>query len=314
MIASSICKDLTSIIADDKAMGEIQSVYDNSFNVITLDNKMVTILSPNKSMSPNSIKVIEEISFLSLGIEQGQEVEFNKSYMSLIDKEIKIYYDKAIRWDSRPNLQFAKEKNEVLDEKLHIVGQFLQQSGSRDGILPLLNVLEEEIKDIQIILDKGYILSKSEIFIHKRFLDFIKAFKNSKIDEISQLTNRIIGFGAGLTPSMDDFICGIMASNIYLAYFLDIDIDQAYKMNDEIVKNIDNKTTRISEEMLKLSSMGKVSEDIKELLICLFSNDDKSNVINKASNVADFGHSSGTDILCGIYIGSKILLNNRYKY
>lgn len=314
MIVSSICEDLTRIIADGKTMGEIHSVYDNSFNVITLDNKMVTVLSPNKSMSPSSIKVIDEISFLSLGIKQGQGVEFNKTHMSLINKDIKIYYDKAIRWDSKPNLQFAKEKNEILHEKLHVVGQFLQQLGSRDGILPLLNTLEGEIEDIQIILDKGYILNKSEIFIHKRFLDFIKAFKNNKIDEISQLTNKVIGFGAGLTPSMDDFICGIMASNIYLAYFLDLDIDQAYKMNDEIVKNIDKKTTRISEEMLKLSSKGRVSEDIRELLICLLSDEDKSNVVDKVSKVADFGHSSGTDILCGIYIGSKILLNNSYKY
>lgn len=310
MIASNICKDIANIIENNKMNGKIHSVFDNSFNVITDDNSIVTILSPNKSMSPNSIKVIDEISFLPLNIKQGERVEFNKTYMSLIDKGIKIYYDKAITWNSEPNLQFNRGQNKTIHEKIQLIGQFLIQSGSRDGILPLLNTLKEEIEDIEIILDKEYKMNKSEFFIHNRFINFIKAFKDNKADEISELTNKIIGFGAGLTPSMDDFICGIMVSNIYLTYFLDLDMDLSYKINYEIVKNIDNKTTKISEEMLKWSSKAKVSEDIKELLVTLLSTEDKKNVVGKISKVADFGHSSGTDILCGIYIGFKVLLNN----
>lgn len=310
MIASNICKDIAKITKNNKVIGEIHSVFDNSFNVITHDNSIVTILSPDKSMSPNSIKVIDKMSFQSLGIKQGERVEFNKVYMSLINKEIKIYYDKAIRWNSEPNLIFIREKKKILHEKLHLIGQFLQQSGSMDGIFPLLNTLKEEVEDIQIILDKDYRLNKSEEFIYKRFIDFINAFNNNKVGKISELTNKIIGFGSGLTPSMDDFICGIMVSNIYLTYFLDLDMDLAYKINYEIVKDIDNKTTKISEEMLKLSSRGKVSEDIRNLLVSMLSIEDKKDTIEKIAKVADFGHSSGTDILSGIYIGSKILLNN----
>jgi len=312
MIASNICKDLIQDILNDKVRGEVHSVYKNSFNIITLDQKIVTILAPNKSMSPNSLKIIDEICFLYLDIKQGDMVIFYKTHMSIVNKEVNIYYNEAIEWDNCPNFTFIKEKKEILDEKLFLIGQYLQQSGSRDGIYPLLNTLEE-IENIEIVLNKGYILSKSELFIYKRFIDFIKAFKDNKIDVISQLTNKIIGFGAGLTPSMDDFICGIMISNIYLSYFLDLDINQAYNINTEIVKNIDNKTTKISEEMLKLSSKGKVSEDIRQLLVCLLSNEDKINIKDKISKVADFGHSSGTDILCGIYIGAKSLLNNIYK-
>lgn len=310
MIASNICKDIAKIIGNNKITGKIHSIFDNSFNVITDDNSIVTILSPDKSMSPNSIKVIDKMSFLSLGIKQGERVEFNKLYMSLINKEIKIYYNKAIRWNSEPNLIFVRENEKILHEKLHLVGQFLQQSGSRDGILPLLNTLDGVIEDIQVVLDKNYRLNKSEEFICKRFIDFIKAFKNNKVGEISELTNKIIGFGSGLTPSMDDFICGIMVSNIYLTYFLDLYMDLGYKINYEIVKNIDNKTTKISEEMLKWASKAKVSQDIRELLVSLISTEDKKGIVKKISKVADFGHSSGTDILCGIYIGSKIILNN----
>lgn len=310
MIASCICKDIDRIIKSNKNEGEIHSIFDNSFNVITCDNSIVTILRPDKSMSPNSIKVIDNISFLSLGMKRGEKVEFNKDYMSLINKEIKIYYDKSIRWNSEPNLVFVREKKKTLEEKLNLVGLFLQKSGNRDGILPLLNTLDVVIEDIQVVLDKDYRLNKSEEFIYKRFIDFIKAFKNNKLDEISGLTKKIIGFGSGLTPSMDDFICGLMVANIYLTYFLDLDMDLAYKINYEIVKDIDNKTTKISEEMLKLSSQGKVSEDIRDLLLSMLSCQDIKDTKVKIAKVADFGHSSGTDILSGIYIGSKILLNN----
>ena len=66
--------------------------------------------------------------------------------------------------------------------------------------------------------------------------------------------------------------------------------------------------------MLKHASLAQANEDIRNLMIALIGISTKENLENILEKVIDYGHSSGTDILCGIYIGSSILDRNFYKY
>lgn len=117
-----------------------------------------------------------------------------------------------------------------------------------------------------------------------------------------------MGFGAGLTPAMDDFLSGLMIANIYINHYLESNLDNVNKINYEIIKDMDKITTFVSEEMLKSSSKGEANEDIRNLMLGLVGTSTKEEFIKLTIKVADLGHSSGTDILCGIYIGSYIIL------
>lgn len=119
----------------------------------------------------------------------------------------------------------------------------------------------------------------------------------------------IIGYGIGLTPSMDDFISGMMISRIYIFYYLEKNLQTAYEFNHAIIKEIDNKTTRISEEMLKYSSLGQGNEYIKDLMISFLGNFPMEDFERNLLRSIEIGETSGTDMLLGIYTGSCILLH-----
>ena len=47
---------------------------------------------------------------------------------------------------------------------------------------------------------------------------------------------KLIGFGIGLTPSMDDFISGLMVSLVYLTKCYGFETSEAYNLNSEIIR------------------------------------------------------------------------------
>lgn len=289
--------------------GTVYSVFDNSFNILTNDNIFITFLNSNKPMYPNSIKVEGYKSFLDLGIKSDINVHFHQKNIGIKELNIKIYYDSATLWNEKPNLIFNKDTKRNVYIKLIKISEFLLMNGNKNGIYPLLNVLESRIIGINSILDNNIILNKSEIYISSKFIKFINNYIKEDLHSISLGVKDIVGFGVGLTPSMDDFLAGLMISRIYLSYYLDHSIKTAYEINKAIVKNIKNKTTKVSEEMLLHSSMGKANEDIRNLMVSFLGRDNLDTLFYYLKKVKNTGETSGTDMLLGIYIGSLILLN-----
>lgn len=313
MNATVISKELYEAVQKNELKGHIHSVFDNSFNVLDENLQIISFLSPNKPMSPNSIKIKEMISFLYLGLEQGQTLTFFKDFVSIEDTDIVIHYNKALLWDKNPILfqynSIVRDSIENVFAKLKLMAKFILNKGKREGIVPLLKTLEGKIKYADKIFDDTIILSEKEKFIKDRFLFFIDSYIREDVDELSQNASRVVGYGVGLTPSMDDFLSGIMASRIYLSSYLNLDLNKAYEINEAIIKNIDDKTTLISQEMMKYSSRGEVNEDFRNLMISLLTNRSIEDFQKYLEKVSDFGETSGTDMICGVYIGSLIMLN-----
>ncbi|MFA5524473.1 MAG: DUF2877 domain-containing protein [Tissierellales bacterium] len=314
MNASAICSELYKIIHKQQLIGRVHSVFDSSLNILDENGQLITFLNPNKPMSPNAIKVEENISFLDLSIKQGQELTFSKEFA--IDEKGKriICYNKATLWDKSPTLfeggNLFRDTLENVSEKLNNMGIFILREGKKYGIVPLLRTLESRIEGIELLLDEDTVFSKKEEFIKERFLSFIDSYINEDIEEISQGASKIVGYGIGLTPSMDDFLSGIMLSRIYLSSYLHQDMDRAYEINKAIIKHIINKTTLVSQEMMTHSSRGDVNEDLRNLMLSFLTDRYTEGFNECLKRVADFGATSGTDMISGIYVGSLIMLLN----
>lgn len=309
MNAVSICKQLQENIQQKNLIGIVHSVFDSAFNVITSDNQFIAILAFNKPMSPNAIKLSESVSLLELGIEPGMKVYFHDEYAWIESINMTIIYDMASRWNKSPNFIYSKDKKENVFKKINIIKEFLINEGKTEGILSLLTTLNEKYRGFELILADGQDIDKKEQFIKKRFLNFIESYIDESIELIADTTKNIAGFGAGLTPSTDDFISGLMISRIYLFDYMSKDVKNALKFNEQLIMKIDGKTTTVSEEMLKFSSKGEVNENIRNLMLTLISDTAFDEFTNSLKTVAKFGETSGTDIISGIYIGSKILFN-----
>lgn len=106
--------------------------------------------------------------------------------------------------------------------------------------------------------------------------------------ELGPVLTPLLGYGHGLTPSGDDFLLGILFALEWTAF----------QGRDELIAALLpllTRTTEISSVMLKMGAAGHYGERLLQLVTAR-----EEEVICAIKNIADYGHSSGHDMLCGI--------------
>jgi hypothetical protein len=101
-----------------------------------------------------------------------------------------------------------------------------------------------------------------------------------------------VGRGEGLTPAFDDLLSGMILADRYL------NLNQIL-IPDSFWTEIRARTTRQSVQQLQFASAGVMSLRFENFLQLLTRRLIKAHEI---SRILDYGHSSGTDILCGIWL------------
>lgn len=107
----------------------------------------------------------------------------------------------------------------------------------------------------------------------------------------------IIGKGAGLTPSNDDTLVGML-------YALFLQGIQHHFFSDEIYQSLDQLTTYVSVAYLRAATQGLFSTPLIHLRHALASH---RNLHASLADVNALGHSSGADTLLGIWLGLHAL-------
>lgn len=312
MYASDISQQLYNWTLAGERYAKIHSVFKSTINILSDDGRFIPVVISEKPMSPNSIRLGKGFNFDDLNISIGEVVLLKEG--SITNENIQIIYRDAQLWDDRIKLVTTIDSYDNIIKKLGKVKIFILNKGNKNGIFKLLKYISKDFRELNNKEESNQqeTNDKAELFIKERFISFIEDFKQYDIENINIQSKKIIGFGPGLTPSMDDFLSGMMIANLYISHAIELDIEMAYNLNTKIVEDIENKTTLVSEEMLKQSSIGQINEDIRGLMISIISRFEDNELEVLMEKVIDFGHSSGTDILCGIYIGSIIIFKN-YK-
>lgn len=303
-----ICQGLYKELLKKDFNGTVHSVFSNSFNVLDENQTLITFLNSKKPMSPNSIKIDTEIYFQLTGIRPGLNVHFTHEFAEINDLRIRINYKDANIWIKKPDLSFKKDNKENVYIKLNKLGEYLLFNGNKNGIYYLITTLEHSVEGIELFFSDDTTIKSHENFIKDRFISFIDSYIDEDIKSLPYKSREIVGYGIGLTPSMDDFLAGIMVSRIYLSYYLGQSIEDAYKINKAIIREIENKTTIISQEMLKFSSIGETNDNVRNFMVSFLGRFSMNTFVKDLEKVISIGETSGTDMLLGIYIGSCIML------
>ena len=314
-----ICEDLQQIILKGGILqGHVHSVFKNACN-IECDDLFITLLSKGKNMSPMSVVIenLEQVDFNFLNIIQGSKFEFTESEIYCTQKNLYITMTNAKKWSSRTEIITSKCSEKQLLDNINILEQALLKFGKFKGMGPLVNMLYCKLPELKLSpFNECNTLDKSFEFIKDRFLKFILGVVKVNMDEIGDIAGRVIGFGCGLTPSIDDFISGLMTAYIYVGSYYELNRVRIYEFNSKIISLGLHKTTRVSSEMLKHSSVGEINEAVQKLIASILNCDDEENersIIKALREVIGYGETSGTDTALGIYMGLRILINLEYR-
>lgn len=316
MIASQICSRLKEGIDNELIKyGYIHSVFNNACNIISNNNKLITLLLSENNIGPMSVSIDSNYSFLEIGLEKDEEVQFNKNYISISNTNLNINLMNSTIWKGNPFFNYKKVNEIDLLKKISKLEETIIKYGKKQGIGYLVLSIKDNIDELDSIDKKSLSLSYKYDFIIDNFIDFLKDVSINNINHIDKSSRGIIGFGPGLTPSMDDFVTGLMISLIYFCNYLQLNMEKAYKLNEMITSSISNRTTIISESMLIHASDGYVMQDLRTFIISLLSHTSSEDMVDKIMDVFSYGSTSGTDMICGVYILSKIMINkNNWRW
>ncbi|WP_165870222.1 DUF2877 domain-containing protein [Cricetibacter osteomyelitidis] len=140
--------------------------------------------------------------------------------------------------------------------------------------------------------------------VHHYLTQTHNAFQQKAFQEAAYYLVKLIGIGIGLTPSGDDFLCGVLAALYNLGFQQTI----FYKhLSEEIEKQL-NRTNDISAAFLHCA----LQHQYAEFIINFFAVDEQISLVQKQKLLQSFkniGHSSGIDTLFGIYFITNLLNN-----
>jgi hypothetical protein len=310
-----ICEKLNNLLQKEKNIhGYVHSVFNNALNIEAGD-KFITILTLNRGMAPMSTIIAqtgyEPINFKNLNIIQNSEFELCESGICCKEKNINIELLRAKLWSPKVRVKTNCCTLKTLEESMKVIEKGITIHGKLNGIGPLVNTIGKAFSFLDLVQLNVEPPAKEYEFIQNRFIDFTNALIDMNIEKIGILAKGIIGFGIGLTPAMDDFICGLMISFVYFGINFNKDIHKIFEFNEKLIDEGIEKTTRVSSEMLKYAVFGETNEAVRGLMEAVLYNN-KENIISNLVNTIMYGETSGSDTVLGIYVGYKIIANSRY--
>ncbi|WP_124064942.1 DUF2877 domain-containing protein [Clostridium sp. E02] len=265
--------------------GYVHSIYRKTINLCFADN-LVAIQSNGTHLSPLSIIIdADELDMSSACVLKGDKVEVTANGMIISGMNIKEENTEVVP------LKLDKEKIEQSN------GFFLKEDKRLyDGIIQLM----EEKKVLDLFFDNGQSVGRTPISLYaeKYIQNSIQSLVRKDYNQTAQELIGIIGLGNGLTPSGDDFLCGLLAGLTYNSKKKEV-MTLLSALKVQIAENR-NRTNDISGAFLKCAIDGYYSEAVLKIPT-------QTNSAGISKLFSEIGHSSGADTLCGIYFSVQLI-------
>ena len=265
--------------------GYIHSVFNKAINIVT-DSTATPWLSLLDSSLPNTpcgIKVELASQPLFQCFQHGERVYFRAGILRFASySACNIDTRSAIRWLSPPAIQHANRQRLLVNYR-HAENYFVQYINRQ--YQPNL-----------------YIQSYSD------YLTYLGISITHDLLNQPEIIAQNIGKGDGLTPSGDDFICGLFAA-LYLAEAHDCRLTETLRQLTETCQIRWHQTTDVSRHYLMQAASGDFSQPVLWFIYSLFNAEEKHQIEARLNNVLEIGSSSGADIISGILFGTKLLFS-----
>ena len=253
---------------------QVHSVYSHSVNLL-INHHLLTIQTKGSALSPLSL-------ICSLNAQQLSQLPWKRGeYISarLIIAHDCTFYDTALIPHTMHKVRSGFYRNFAAE-----VIRLSQPQG--------FGRLLENIETDDLILNH----------VQKVLHNVEVAFKQGLYQQAALLLSGLIGVGIGLTPSGDDFLCGVLAmlsaaamqhTPLYRSLLQEIDIRIA-------------QTNEISAAFLRCAMQNQYAQAVIDFFDINQLTDMKQ--VSVLQSFQNIGHSSGMDTLFGIYFAAAFLM------
>ncbi len=269
------CSTFARALLREGKDGCIHSVYRKTAN-IRLGETLLSLQTRGTPSSPLTLETeLTGKEFAALELKRGMEVSFSENGFYLNGE----YYDLNFveLWDAdlqRTGLVMADQ-----------VAQCLRLAAGQGGFADLALPGGQRWRASSCACEAEEILNRSEELLH-----------SGDHAATAQTLSELVGLGEGLTPSGDDFLCGLLAAT-WMGR--DAKGGDLRTLLDEALRGKLNETNDISAAFLDCALRGQFSRPVTEL--------SRMSPSMAAASFRAIGHSSGVDTLNGILYGLSLL-------
>lgn len=262
--------------------GVVHSVYRRTVN-ISFDGQLLALQADHSPVSPISfITALDSSGLESLNIAVGDTVIVSKNKLTIIGnhENYSFRYGQAVIY----NTGFASD---LKYEDIAILRTHIQKVLSQTDTNGLDLVFNGKLcKDSPLAIQAA----GKRIDLCREFLD------TDRFSEAASEAVRLIGLGSGLTPSGDDFLCGLLAG----AAILKLEQHPFITSLKTLIREHLQDTIDISAAFLACALENQFSLAVNSL-------GEVPSYTNMKESFLAIGHSSGIDTLCGVYFALDIL-------
>ncbi len=279
----SINKTTQYILAlfKQSSQGVVHSVYRKTIN-LSFNGQLVALQACHSPLSPISlITELDTAQMEALDISTGNKVIVSKNKITILgnSENYSFKHSTAVIYDTTfvPNLE-----TETV-ESLRYTIKCVISDVNTNGMDLIFNNAITEASPLPFIVAKKRIDDGTSFFDNKNFEDAAKEFV------------RLIGLGSGLTPSGDDFLCGMLAG----IQILNLQAHPFSVYLKALIKEHLNDTVDVSAAFLSCALENQFSLAVNSL-------GRLPSYIETKENFLAIGHSSGIDTLCGVYFALNL--------
>lgn len=250
--------------------------------------KEVCFISYDRYKSPITISLGKAAKDLQ-GVDLGEEIELSSSGLTFVKRKVMVSCASLLPWISATSNRKISSST-VRQKRIRRITERVTSEKSDSGFSPFLSKF--------FLMDRTVNISNEDqsVFHHiERIIHFASA---RDLIEIQQEMAKILGYGRGLTPSGDDFAVGFLLGINRWGLQLDYDPYSLKQFNQFIVKMAEEKTTSLSQSLIRLATKGQADE--RQLAVIDGIMTGKPSVDICAKNVLAMGNSSGIDGFLGM--------------
>ncbi|MCK8058548.1 MULTISPECIES: DUF2877 domain-containing protein [unclassified Fusibacter] len=297
-----VSEDLIALLKQKHIKANIHSRFESAINMLTESYELITVFMEPENISPMSVVITKDrFSDLERHKEKNLELSLQGNRLLLCGGH-QILSEEFITWSPMTSYSpVAMGQNLDLSVSCKKMVDAVSIYGNLDGVGPLIYMNETSVG-----------LTDALAFFMPRLQSFIESLCEMELERIRFHSLLIIGFGPGLTPASDDLLSGMLLSLIYFGEHYGLNIQTVRQITRSIVSGIRGLTTLIGERSLIYASEGRVCLKVKRAIDSILNQN--QGLEDALIGVIELGATSGTDLLTGMYLGMRLLMDGRINW
>jgi hypothetical protein len=265
----------------------IQSIYRSVVNISTADG-LLTIASPEGGGLPNGILADLGPDWRALGLRPGMVVMASDTGIRIPDAGLEVQIERAPRWSPR-----FRSSATAVDLR---AARWTRRAAATRKIAMAHAVPGGLGSVLATSVIRG---ADATLAVARPVLaELITALETGDRTAAAGAAGRLIGLGAGLTPSGDDVLIGTEAALHALAH-------PSAGFLAPALGDVEARTTEVAATLLRHAAAGEFAEPLHALVATLLGSDDES-IPAAIQRAVAWGATSGTDCLVGVLLGLDV--------